>query len=182
MSMRTWAAVATPETFTERTPTWATAVTLATGASLGIGLYGGAIHLGYGPLSAASGALRAVVCAGAAWTLAIPALVVLSALTRSTVPWCQAVHASLVTVNFGGMAFLASIPVVFLLQVTSPVEWTHALVNVLVLLGVGGCSTLVFERSMAQLEGRRFLHRLWMLTFGVLFLEFAWLADLFRFV
>ena len=34
---------------------------------------------------------------------------------------------------------------------------------------------------MAELEGRRFLHRLWMGVFGVLFLEAAWLVDLFRF-
>jgi hypothetical protein len=51
----------------------------------------------------------------------------------------------------------------------------------MVVVGVGSCSTLVFERTMARLEGRRWFHRVWMTVFGVLFLEFAWFVDLFRF-
>jgi hypothetical protein len=39
----------------------------------------------------------------------------------------------------------------------------------------------VFERAMAHLEGRRLLHRLFMGVFGVLFVELAFLIDLFRF-
>lgn len=181
MPNRLWGAVASPDTFIDEPPTWSLALALAASASLAIATYGFAVHLADGSGAALWGALRALFCAGAAWMLAVPALVVLGALLRSPVAWRRAVQASLVTVHFGGMAFVASIPVIWLLDVASPVEWTHALVNALVVIGVGGCSTLIFERTMARLEGRRFLHRLWMVTFGVLFVELAWLVDLFRF-
>jgi hypothetical protein len=97
------------------------------------------------------------------------------------VPWRKAALASLVTVSFGGLAFLASIPIVTLLEVSSPSAWTRPLINTLVVVGVGGCSTLVFQRAMARLEGRRVLHTLFMGVFGLLFVELAFLIDLFRF-
>ena len=165
----------------DQTPTFLTMTLLAMGASAGIATYGGAIHAAAGPQALAGGALRALFCAGGAWALAIPALVVLGALTGSPVSWRRAVFGSLLAVNFGGMAFLASIPVVLLLDVASPWDWTHAFVNVLCVLGVGGSATLIFLRTMAALEGPRVLHHVWMLVFGTLFLELAWLVDLFRF-
>jgi hypothetical protein len=175
-------AVREPTEFVDRSPDPRTLGALAAAATLGIGTYGGAIHLAEGVVAVVGGAARAVATAGLAWTLSIPALVVLGALLGSAVPWRKATLASLVTVSFGGLAFLASIPVVMLLEVSSPFDWTRPLVNTLVVLGVGGCSTLVFERAMARLEGRRPLHRLFMGVFGVLFVEIAFLIDLFRFV
>jgi hypothetical protein len=127
------------------------------------------------------GALRALSVAATAWALAVPALVVLGPLLGSPSPWRKVVLASLVAVNFGGLSFMASIPVVMLLEVASPFSWTRPLVNSMVVVGVGSCSTLIFERAMARLEGHRAFHRVWMGVFGVLFLEFAWFIDLFRF-
>lgn len=154
---------------------------LAAGASTGIALYGGAIHAAQGVGVVLTGALSALVTAGTAWALSLPALIVLGALLGSTIPWRRAVLASLITVNFGGLAFLASIPVVVLMELNSPAAWTRAMVNVLVVIGVGSCSTLIFSRTMAHLEGHRLFHAVWMAVFGLLFVEIAWLLGLFSF-
>lgn len=170
-----------PQEFVERTPDDATLLALTGGASLGIVVYGGTIHAAEGVGVVVASAVRALVTAGTAWCLAVPALIVVGSLLGSVVPWRRTVFASLITLNFGGLAFLASIPVVLLLELASPFPWTRHLVNTMVVFGVGGCSTLIFERTMARLEGRRLFHRVWMSVFGVLFLEIAWFIDLFRF-
>jgi hypothetical protein len=152
---------------------------LAAGASVGISLYGGAMHAAGGVAPMLDGAWRALVTAGAAWALAIPALVVVSALAGTAVPWRRAVFASLITVNFGGLAFLASIPVVTLLELSirepAPMLFVHALV----VAGVGTCSAVIFDRTMARLEGPGLFHWVWMAVFGVLFLEIGWFMSLF---
>lgn len=155
---------------------------LALNATLGIAVYGGVAHAAEGVTAIGAGAARSVLVAGGAWTLAMPALIVLGALSGSSVTWRRALLASLVTVSFGGASFLASVPLVALLEVATDGWWMRHLIHVLVLLGVGGSSSLIFCRTMAALEGRSsVLHVLWINLFGVLFLELAWLADLFRF-
>ncbi|MEQ1569620.1 MAG: hypothetical protein ABMA64_28555 [Myxococcota bacterium] len=174
-------AIREPTEFASRPPDLLTHATLIAGASLGIGVYAAAIHAAEGVTAMITGCARGLGTAGLAYTLAVPALVVLGALSGSSVPWRRSTGASLVAVNFGGLAFLASIPVVALLELTSPFDWTRPLVNSLVVVGVGGSSTLVFERAMAALEGRKLTHRLFMTVFGALFVEIAFLIDLFRF-
>lgn len=170
-----------PGDFVEREPDDGTLLALATGASVGIGVYGGTIHAAEGVGVVLASGLRALVTAGTAWGLAVPALIVVGSLLGSVVAWRRAVFASLIAVNFGGLAFLASIPVALLLELSSPFPWTRHLVNTMVVLGVGGCSTLIFERTMARLEAPRLFHRVWMAVFGALFVEIAWFLDLFRF-
>jgi hypothetical protein len=155
---------------------------LATAATLGIATYGGIAHAAEGVTAIGFGAARAVLVAGGAWALAIPALVVLGALSGSPVSWRRALLGSLVTVAFGGGSFLASVPVVSLLEVVTEGWFARHAIHLLVVFGVGGCSSLIFVRTMAALEGsRRVLHHVWIGLFGLLFLELAWLADLFRF-
>jgi hypothetical protein len=174
-------AVQRPAHFVDEEADGPTLLALAVGASAGITLYGGVIHAAEGVGMVIASAGRALLTAGTAWALSIPALVVISALLGSKVPWRRAVQASLITVNFGGLAFLASIPVVVLLELSSPFSWTRPLIHAAVVVGVGGCSTLIFERTMARLEGRKLFHVVWMGVFGLLFVEIAWLIDLFRF-
>lgn len=178
---RILAALRDPTTFGDQPPAASTLATLAGGASVGIAGFGAAIHAAEGPVAMVLGALRALVAAGAAWGVALPTLVVLGALSASKVPWRWAVQASLIAVNFGGLGFLASVPVVALIDAASPFTFTHPLVVALVVLGVGGSASLVFVRAMGHLEGSRPLHHVFMGLFGLLFLELAFLTEMFRF-
>lgn len=156
------------------------AATLAGIATASIAAWGAAIHVSDGLLAAAHGGLAAVAAAAGAWTLAVPSLVVLGALDGSKLPWRQTAHATLVTVNFGGLCFFASIPVLWLMEHTwaAPGWDPRPLINLLVLLGIGGSSVLVFLRSMRAVERFRLLHLAWITLFGALFLELATLFDL----
>jgi hypothetical protein len=72
-----------------------------------------------------------------------------------------------------------SIPVVTLLELSirepAPMLFVHALV----VAGVGTCSAVIFDRTMARLEGPGLFHWVWMAVFGVLFLEIGWFMSLF---
>ena len=94
------------------------AAMLAGSATASIAAYGGAIHASDGLLEIGRGALSAVLAAGGAWSLAVPSLVVVGALLGSTLSWRRTVYATLVAVNFGGFCFLASIPIIVLLETT----------------------------------------------------------------
>jgi len=174
-------AVTNPEgAVAERDPPLAHATTLAATATVAIATWGGAIHAADGLGALASGSLAAVAAAGGAWTLAVPSLVVLGALTGSSLPWRRTAYATLVTVNFGGLCFAASVPVIALMEHTwSTAGWDpRMLINGMVLLGIGFSSIIVFLRTMAALEPLRLLHLVWISLFGALFLELAVLFDL----
>ncbi|MFT5457304.1 MAG: hypothetical protein ACI9K2_003797 [Myxococcota bacterium] len=148
---------------------------LAAGAAGGLGAFGASLHAPEGALAMLGGAGTLVLAAGLAWTVAVPALVVTGALLGSTLDVPRTVHGSLVAVHWGGVAFLASVPVVLLAQLVTHPTVAHA-VGWGALLGVGACTALIFARAMHALEGTRALHLAWMGLFGTLFLELAWLA------
>ena len=163
-------------------PELAELASLAGTATATIAAYGAAIHMAEGAGAMLGGAGRAVVTAGAAWALAMPALLVLGALLGSTLPWRRAVHVSLITVAFGGTAFLASAPVIALFELTWGDPFARGVINSLVVLGVGASSAVIFDRVMRRVGGSAsWVNWGWMGLFGSLFLELAWLIDLFRF-
>jgi hypothetical protein len=177
-------AVRTPEDHAQAhtDPDVAELARLAGAASLGVAGWGGMIHWYDGVGSALRGALHAVTVAGVSWGLAIPALVVMSSMVGSKLPTVRLLHASLMTVAFGGLAFLASVPVVGLVDlVYDHSVFARQASNTLCVLGVGACSAFIFFRITDEIEHLRALHIAWMGLFGTLFLEIAYLTDLFRF-
>lgn len=177
-------AVRTPEEHAaaHAEPDFAELSRLAAAASVGISGWGGMIHWHEGVGAVLWGALHALLVAGLSWAIAIPALIVLSSLSGSKLPTVRLVHASLMTVCFGGLAFLSSVPVIGLVEVVSGHDvFARVASNTLAVLGVGACSAFIFFRLADDLEGLGLVHLAWMGVFGTLFIEIAYLTDLFAF-
>jgi len=144
---------------------------LAGTAALGIGLYGGMLHAWEGGLQAARIGLYAATAAGIGWGAALPSLVILSGLLGSKLQPRTMVLASLVTVSFGGLALLASIPVLWFFELCVGGPLARAFVELASALGVGACMADVFLRVMAALEGSAVFHWFWFGLFGLVTLE-----------
>lgn len=164
------------------TPTIAERIALVALAAGGIAAYGGIAHAAEGGLAMAGGALRALAAGGGAWALSAPALVVLGALGGSSLPWWRSLLLGMITMAFGGGVFLSTLPVVLLMEAVTDAWGLRVGIHLGALVGVGMCATAIFGRTAIALEGKlRGLHVAWMGLFSVLFLELAWLVDLYRF-
>lgn len=172
-----------PEDFTEahqERPSLPLLGALVLTASLGVATYGAAMHAWNGAGAMALGAASALTAAGAAWTASLPSLYVIGSLGGSRLSLRGVALASLVTVSFGGLAMLASIPVLWFLELCLPLSWARLLVNGIVFTGVGMSMADVFLRVMGRLEGRRFFHLAWLGLLSVVGAELFWLLGLFN--
>lgn len=145
---------------------------LAGTAAFGVGTYGTMLHAWRGGAEAISRGLGAAIAAGLGWSAAMPALIILGGLLGSKLTPRATALASLVTVSFGGLAMLASVPVLWFFELTtlgSPHARAFALIAAT--LGVGLCMTDVFLRVMRAVGGSRFFNVLWFGLFGALSLE-----------
>src|SRR5262249_3766349 len=107
-------------------PVWAA---LATTALLGTATYGLMLGLaGNVPGALGSSALLAVA-AGLAWVIPLPGLYVLNSLTGSRLTAASTLLAALVTVSWGSLAMLASVPIHWLFATAIPRPWIVWLVN-----------------------------------------------------
>lgn len=172
-----------PEDFTESVSarvTLPTLVSLALTASAGVAAYGAAMHAWDGAAAMAQGALAALMGAGLAWTASIPSLYIVGSLLGSKLKLEHVALSSLVTVSFGGLAMLASIPVLWFFELCLPMGGVRVFVNLMVFAGVGLSMVDVFLRVMARLEGRRFFHLAWLGLLSVVGAEMFWLFGLFN--
>jgi hypothetical protein len=139
------------------------AALLAT-AILGTTTYG----MTMGLLGGADDVLRkAVLCtlgAGLAWTIALPALYILNSLAGSKLAVSTTLLAALVTVSWGGLAMIASIPVNWLFTTAVPHAGFVLVVNLVVFAGVGIAMSDVFRRVMHRLEPERETTPVWWLA------------------
>lgn len=149
-------------------------------ASAGVGLYAAALHAFAGPLAMLTHAAAGVAAAGIAWSATLPALYVIDALTGSRLHARTVALAALVTVSFGGLAMLASIPVLWFFELCLPFAWARTAVALLTFGGVGLSMADVFLRVMARLEGRRLVHWGWLGLLGVVGAEMFALFGLFN--
>lgn len=175
-----------PEAFTlqwspDRPPPLSVLAALAMTASVGVGLYGAAMHAWQGGAEAAVNAGAAVAAAGIAWNATLPSLYVLGTFAGSRLPFRSLVLATLVTVSFGGVAMLASIPVLWFFELCAPHAAVRLLVTMLVFAGVGLSMSSVFLRVMNRLEGTRLLHLAWLGLLSVVGAEMFWVVGLFNF-
>ena len=160
-------------------PVWAgllaTAIAGTTTYGMTMGLLGGAGDIAY----------KGFICtlsAGLAWAIPLPALYILNSLSGSRLPASSTLLAALVTVSWGGLAMIASIPINWFFTATIPHSGVVLLVNLIVFTGVGVAMIDVFRRVMDRLEPRREGAPVWWLVLvGAIGAELFYFFGLFQF-
>lgn len=166
---------------------WVWGALVAT-AILGTTTYGMTMGLLGGPGSVVMHALGCTAAAGLAWAIALPALYVLNSLSGSRLPVGTTFLAALVTVSWGGLAMIASIPINWFFTVALPdlagpvwgirLIW---LVNLVVFAGVGTAMADIFGRVMSALEPERTRPLWWLLVLGAIGCELFYAFGVFQF-
>lgn len=159
-------------------PVWlallATAIAGTTTYGMTMGLLGGAGDIFY----------KAIICtlaAGVAWAIPLPALYILNSLSGSRLPASSTLLAALVTVSWGGLAMIASIPINWFFTATIPHAGFVLLVNLIVFTGVGVSMIDVFRRVMERLEPQHVTPVWWLLLVGAIGGELFYFFGLFEF-
>lgn len=135
-------------------PWWVFAALVATAAAgtttygLTMGMLGGVERMLHGAVSFSVAALIA-------WGLPLPALYILNSLTGSRLTAGATFLAALVTISWGGLALIASIPINLFFTASLPYRGVVLAINLIVFTGVGVCMIDVFGRVMARLEPER---------------------------
>ena len=160
-------------------PVWvallATAIVGTTTYGMTMGLLGGAGDILF----------KGFICtlaAGLAWAIPLPALYILNSLSGSRLPASSTLLAALVTVSWGGLAMIASIPINWFFTATVPHPTFVLMVNLIVFTGVGVSMVDVFRRVMLRLEPKRnFAPVWWLMIVGVIGAELFFFFGLFQF-
>ncbi len=158
-----------PELFAERWNTgqaryrWWVWAALTLTAILGTTTYGMTMGLLGTTEDVFAKSLKLTVAAGTAWAIPLPALYILNSLSGSRLKVSSTLLAALVTVSWGGLAMMASIPVNWFLSAAIPHPGFVLLVNLVVFAGVGTAMADVFQRTMSRLEPRRAHPPIWWL-------------------
>jgi len=160
-------------------PVWvsllATAIVGTTTYGMTMGLLGGAGDIFF----------KGFICtlaAGLAWAMPLPALYILNSLSGSRLAASSTLLAALVTVSWGGLAMVASIPINWFFTATVPHPTFVLIVNLIVFIGVGVSMVDVFRRVMLRLESQRhFAPVWWLMIVGVIGAELFYFFSLFQF-
>jgi hypothetical protein len=160
-------------------PVWvallATAIVGTTTYGMTMGLLGGAGDIVF----------KGFICtlaAGLAWAIPLPALYILNSLSGSRLAASSTLLAALVTVSWGGLAMIASIPINWFFTATIPHPTFVLIVNLIVFSGVGVSMVDVFRRVMLRLEPQRqFAPVWWLMIVGVIGAELFFFFGLFQF-
>lgn len=152
-------------------------------AALGTSVFGLVTRLPHGTLEMLDGALRMPLATGAAWLVSLPALYIVNTALGSRLDVSTTVLASLISMSFGSMALLASVPVVWFFGLAVPAPWIRLVINVLVFGGVGVAMVDTFVRVMGALEPdtRRSYALVWLALVGVIGGELLVLGRVFTF-
>jgi hypothetical protein len=156
---------------------------LLANAVFGTAVYGLTMHLHAGLGGMLHGGVTAPLAAGGAWALALPALYILGAQMGSKLDFSTTLLAASLTVSFGALAMLASVPVNWFFTLALPYGSARLLVNLVVFTGVGVCMVDTFIRVMQALEPERdgTLAYGWLTLLGIIGAELFWLLGVFRF-
>jgi hypothetical protein len=169
-----------PELFAERWNTgeanyrWWVWAALTLTAILGTTTYGMTMGLLGGAEQVLQKSIKLTLAAGVAWAIPLPALYILNSLSGSRLKASSTLLAALVTVSWGGLAMMASIPVNWFLSAAIPHAGFVLIINLVVFAGVGTAMGDVFQRVMSRLEPHRAQPPMWWL-----FLVAAMGAELF---
>lgn len=152
-----------------------TAILGTTTYGMTMGLMGGASDI----------LLKGIICtlsAGLAWAIPLPALYILNSLSGSKLSPSSTLLATLVTVSWGGLAMIASIPINWFFTVCIPHAGFIFVVNLVVFAGVGFSMFDVFNRVMHHLEPNRDTAPIWWLYLvGAIGMELFYCFGLFEF-
>ena len=160
---------------------WVWAALLAT-AILGTMTYGMTMGLMGGTGDILYKAFACTTAAGLAWLIPLPALYILNSLSGSRLPASSTLLAALVTVSWGGLAMLASIPINWFFTAAVPHSGFVLLINLVVFTGVGVAMIDVFRRVMQKLEPHRDVTPMWwMVLIGVIGTELFYFFGVFNF-
>lgn len=153
------------------------AVTVAATAA-----YGLTMGLPIGVDVAIERALAFPLACGIAWSIALPTFFVLGALNGMRLRPSTMLLIAVVTVHYGGLAMLASIPVQLLFAVALPYPAVSLGINLVIFAGVGLSTGDVLRRVVNQVapDSIRFAEY-WLVLLGVLGPELFLLFNLFEF-
>jgi hypothetical protein len=161
---------------------WPVWVALLLTAILGTTTYGMTMGLLGGAASVVSKGIICTLAAGLAWAIPMPALYILNSFSGSRLSASSTLLASLVTVSWGGLAMIASIPINWFFTVAIPHPGFVLVVNLIVFAGVGVSMTDVFGRVMQRLEPRRGTTPVWWLAIvAAIGMELFYFFGLFQF-
>ena len=132
-----------------RWPVWAA---LLLTAIIGTTTYGMTMGLLGGAGSVVTKGIICTLAAGLAWAIPLPALYILNSFSGSRLSVSSTLLAALVTVSWGGLAMIASIPINWFFTAAIPHPGFVLVVNLIVFAGVGVSMTDVFGRVMERLE------------------------------
>lgn len=156
---------------------------LIANAAFGLAVYGLTMRLHLGFYGMLQGGILAPMAAGISWTLALPALYILGSQLGSRLNFWTTLLAASLTVSFGALAMLASVPINWFFTLALPYASVRLMVNLTVFTGVGICMSDVFIRTMSALEPERstdFAYA-WLGLLTVIGAELFWLFGLFQF-
>ena len=160
-------------------PVWA--ALLAT-AVAGTTTYGMTMGLLGGPSAVAYKSVVCTLAAGLAWAIPLPALYILNCLSGSRLRASSTLLAALVTVSWGGLAMIASIPINWFFTATVPNQTIILIVNLVVFTGVGVSMIDVFRRVMLRLEPQcGYAPLWWLMIVAVIGAELFYFFNLFQF-
>ena len=122
------------------------------------------------------------IAAGLAWAIPLPALYILNSLSGSRLPVSSTLLAALVTVSWGGLAMVASIPITWFFTAAIPHAGFLLFLNLVVFAGVGVSMIDVFNRVMRRLEPQRgTAPTWWMFLVAAVGSELFYFFELFQF-
>ena len=177
-----------PEGFTERwqcgEASYAPSVwiTLLLTAMTGTAAYGMTMGILGGVDEVLRCAFFFTLAAGLAWLIPLPAIYILNSFTGSRLSFSSTVLAATVTVSWGGLAMIASIPINWFFTVAVGEPWFVRIVNLVIFTGVGVAMADTFGRVMERLEpSRRRVPLYFLLLVGALGAELFYAFDLFQF-
>jgi hypothetical protein len=162
-----------------RWPVWAA---LFATAIVGTTTYGMTMGLLGGSASIVTKGIICTLAAGLAWAIPLPALYILNSFSGSRLSASSTLLAALVTVSWGGLAMIASIPINWFFTVAIPHPRLVLVVNLIVFAGVGVSMTDVFGRVMERLEPTRGMTPVWWLAIvAAIGMELFYFFGLFQF-
>lgn len=161
---------------------WGIWAALFATAAVGTATYGMTMGLLGGTQDIFYKAFACTLAAGLAWCIPLPALYILNSLAGSRLSAGSTLLAALVTVSWGGLAMLASVPINWFFTAAVPSAGFVLLVNLVVFTGVGVAMMDVFHRVMRKLEpDRPTTPSSWLVLVMVIGSELFWAFGVFAF-